>query len=308
MDAFLQNRFPATAPHKDAKDKKLFACVKKDVKGTPKVTVKKLQEEIGKKVMKSNHEPVNSYKPMTAGALGRRVQTPTGQKQNITTVMLKALKKNLNDNVQAVNTKKKSFRTDKVADYIKNNFFVKQNFASAKDKAEPQSQKSSPKGKASEIAFKQMQKSNVSNFDTENKVSVKGPGDMISEEVAGNLKIEDMTFIEKKLNAIAKIMENDFEIYDQIKEYVDIVQEEDFAEFYEHLKSPQAKLIIKNSMILERWAMFYVFFFYFNQEKANQCITHLRELVQLIHMNIFGYLKLFAHWISKYESLEVGFG
>lgn len=305
VENFLQSRFPATAPHKDLKDKKLFACARKDVKGTPKAGGKKLHDELAKKIQKSNMDLISTFKPMTASNVGRRVQTPTEAKPNITSAMLKALKKNMNDNVQIGSSKNKSFRTDKVADYIKNNFFVKHNFVTAKEKAESAGQKNSPKNRTTDAILKQLQKTNVTSFDVEPKASAKCLTDMISEEDAGNLNIEDLTFIEKKLNTIAHIMQSDFEIYDQIKEYVDIVQEESFSDFYDPLRSSQAKLAIKNSMILERWAMFFVFFFYFNQVKARQCLPLLRELVHLIHKNIFAYLKLFAHWISKFESLEV---
>jgi hypothetical protein len=44
IDGYAQTRFPATAPSKESKEKKMFAALKKEAKGTPKGT-KKLPEE-----------------------------------------------------------------------------------------------------------------------------------------------------------------------------------------------------------------------------------------------------------------------
>ena len=307
LETFIQQRFPATAPSREAKDKKLFAAYRQDIRGTPKGTkeVKKLPEDLAKKIQKTNLDILAAFKN-SAAAHGKKVQTPQQKKSGIPSAMLKAMKKPGPDGTPLV--KNKSFRADRLADYAKNNFFLKKNYFHTNDKAVDTVNKnsSSIKNKTSDAVLRHMNRVTTNSSDvgvTKGGVSVSS--EMINEDEAGNLNIEDIIFVEKRLNSIALIMEQDFEIYDQIKEYVDIVQEESFTEFFACLKSPKIRQVIKNSMILERWAMFFIFFFYFNQEQAAGIMPQLRELIQLIHRNVLTYLKMFAYWISPYEHLEV---
>lgn len=324
IDGYAQTRFPATAPSKESKEKKMFAALKKEAKGTPKGT-KKLPEELVKKIQKSNLDILNTFKNSTT-TQSKKASSPTAVlKTSLPSAMLKALKRpGTGNNIigpgesstpQA--SKNKSFRGDKLADFTKNNFFVKNNYFHPRDSkasADPgQKSTSNIKNKTTDGVLRQAGLSTSERgdkpiskmpFPTNDLADYKS-SEMIAEDDAGNLNIEDMTFVEKKLNVINSIMENDFEIYDQVKEYVDIVQEESFSEFFTVLKNTKVRQVIKNSMILERWAMFFVFFFYFNKEQAATIFSHLKELVQIVHMNSLCYLRLFAQWISPFEHLEV---
>lgn len=160
------------------------------------------------------------------------------------------------------------------------------------------------KNKTTDTIFSQLQKVKMNSSEGE-RVSSVNKEQILSEDAAGKLNIEDLIFVEKRLNAVCLKMEQDFDIYDEVKEYVDIVQEESFSEFFSSIKNSRIKMAIKNSMILERWAMFFVFFFYFNQDSAKTALIYLKELIQLAHKNILSYLGLFATWISSYENLEV---
>lgn len=305
VDAFLNQRFPATAPHKDYKDKKLFTCSRKEPKISHKVSSKKGVEDLSKKIQKSNIDLLSNMKSAQSSTIARKVQTPTEGRSHLPSSMLKALKQNMQEGYQLGSAKNKSFRSDKVVDYLRNNFFLKNSGVVGKDKSDQGSNKLVSKNKTTDGVLKQLQRANIGSAERDKKASVKTNVEMLSEKDAGKLNIEDLTFVEKKLNTIANTMSKDFEIYDQIKEYVDIIQEESFSEFFDHLKNSQVRLTIKNSMVLERWVMFFVFFFYFNQPKAKQIMNQLKELVYLVHRNSLSYLKLFSQWISKYESLEV---
>lgn len=305
VDALLNQRFAATAPHRDNKDKKLFTCSRKDQKVSHKAIAKKVPDEISKKIQRSHIDLISTFKGAQSSNLTRKIQTPTEGRSNLPSSMLKALKHNIQDVNQLGSAKNKSFKSDKISDYLRNNFFLKNSGVMSKEMADGGISKAVSNNRTTDSILKQLQRNNMTSVERGNKTISKTSLDIISEKDAAKLNIEDLTFIEKKLNSIATTMNKDFEIYDQIKEYVDIIQEENFGEFYEHLKSSQARLIIKNSMVLERWVMFFVFFFYFNQPKAKPIMHHLKELVFLVHRNSISYLKLFSQWIAKYESLEV---
>ena len=296
FDALLRQCYPATAPFRESNDKKLFGAVKKDLKGTPK-GAKKI-DDLSKKIQRSNQDILAAFKSVGIGNVNsRKIQTPTGARQMMPSGLLAGLKKPQTTASEAV-ARNKSFRTDKMNDFMKNNFFVMNKYFGNQPSSYA-SAKAGLKNKTSDEVIKHLQRTNAN-------ASEAGPTLMISEDDAGKLNLEDLTFIEKRLNGIVHIMESDFEIYDLIKEYVDIVQEENFSDFFTIIRNPKVRLVIKNSMIVERWAVFFVFYFYFNQNLADQIMIFLKELMLLVHRNILIYLKLFAHWISPFESLEVG--
>lgn len=199
--------------------------------------------------------------------------------------------------------KNKSFRNEKVAEYIKNNFFVKGSYF--KNGNPYQTNTSANKtNKLKDELIRQMNKANMSTPEA-NNLAEKQSEAMIDKEDAATLTIELLLYVENRLNTIAQTMEKDFEIYDPIKEYVDVVQEHSFSEFFSNIKCSKIKLQVKNSMILERWTLFFIFWFYFNRDMAMQNLARLKELVQWIHKNILTYLKMLSSWISKFGNLEV---
>ena len=111
------------------------------------------------------------------------------------------------------------------------------------------------------------------------------------------------------LQKILKRVKNDFEIYDYVKEYVDVVQETDFCFFWKGIElSEQSdsktnitdtmRQAVKQSLILERWAMFFIFYFYFNDKILKQHINEVKKLVQKVNENSGFILGIWGVWMS----------
>ena len=309
FERVVNDRFPATAPHKESKDRKLFSAISKITKGTPKAG-KNLLEEFSKKTQKSNIDifanqklqavPSKSVKRNPAGLVDPKPNPMVNALK-----VKKALAIETGASTGANSVKNKSFRTEKLhQEYLKNNFFLKSNFLKNSTPKEGTRTATSKNTRITEEIMKHINRTQLNESDAAKRL-LRKEDPTISEDDAGKLKIEQMTFIEKKLHNIALSIGKDFEIYDQIKEYVDIVQEENYSEFFTVIKNLKIKLLVKNSMILERWALFIIFWFYFNHELAVEHQKLLKELVQLVHKNILIYLKMFTDWISKYPGLEV---
>lgn len=305
----INDRFPATAPHKESKDRKLFNAISKITKGTPKAG-KNLLEEFSKKTQKSNIDIFANQK-LQGGPSKSVKKSPAGLADSKPSPIVNALKMKKTLAIETgastgtTSQKNKSFRTEKLQqEYLKNNFFLKNNFLKNATPKEGTRTATSKNARITEEIMKHINRTQLNESDTAKRLLRKDEV-AITEEDAGKLKIEQMTFVEKKLHNIALSIGKDFEIYDQIKEYVDIVQEENYSEFFTAIKNLKIKLLIKNSMILERWALFIIFWFYFNHELAVEHQKLLKELVQLVHKNILIYLKMFTEWISKYPGLEV---
>ena len=322
VELYLHQRFPATAPHKDAKDKKLFSAVgaKKDGRATP-TAGKKLPDELTKKVQRSNFDILAAFKSGTISQLTKKHIAPSQQKASLPQGnAVKAAKRSADTPASAndASSKQKSFRKEKLNEYLRNNFFVKNNYFGLKDaqhaplptttslaeqrSAQSPQQRSKNESKTSETGAAFLKSALQNRL---NKSSSSGET-MISEADAGRLRIEDVTFVEKRLHLLATIMEEDLEIYDEIKEYVDVVQEEDFECFYAHLRQAEVRLLVKNSLLLERWTVFFVFFFYFDLSLARLHLALLQQLLRLAHRNVLLYLRMFAFWIGNYHNLEVG--
>ena len=193
--------------------------------------------------------------------------------------------------------KNRSFRGVKASEYLKNNFFIKNAFFNAAEgenrqglnKTKPEASAVNTSGgrgmaklgqdkphsaRAEGAQFNSAlralieRNSGISQPNRDKPVSKKVDGwDADAAEVgvdvaqAEALELDDLLFVEARLQSISRILEKDLEIYDQVKEYVDIVQEVSFQDLYTVILSPKVQLLVKNSMILERWAMFFVFFF-----------------------------------------------
>ena len=308
FDRVVNDRFPATAPHKESKEKKLFSAISKITKGTPKAG-KNLLEEFSKKTQKSNIDIFANPKMhgIPSKSIKRNPALSEAKPSPIANAlkMKKPLAIETGASTGATSVKNKSFRTEKLQhDYLKNNFFLKNNFLKNSTPKEGTRNATSKNARIAEEIMKHISRTQLNESDTAKRLLRKDEV-VVTEEDAGKLKIEQMTFIEKKLHNIALTIGKDFEIYDQIKEYVDIVQEENYSEFFSVIRNIKIKLLVKNSMILERWALFFIFWFYFNHELAIEHQKLLKELVQLVHKNILIYLKMFTDWISKYPGLEV---
>lgn len=96
-----------------------------------------------------------------------------------------------------------------------------------------------------------------------------------------------------------------FEIYDYIKEYVDIVQEENFEIYYEPIKVSRYQKSLKNGLIVERWAMFFIFYFYFNEKYFRENIKSIRKLVTLLHKNCVVTLELWSEALTLTPAFKI---
>lgn len=309
VETFLNQRFPMTAPNKEGKDRKLFQATGRDIKHSAKLPKKVIAEEPSRKVVRTNIDALNALQnsvyntgskklvaPINKSALGKvgSLKGPTSA------TIVKNSKGAPVESMKNVGPGK-SFRNNKMAEYIKNNFFLKTNYKGAGKMNEP-SPKASSKNKSSEGHSRSKALNQTDgNAGSQNWKSE----EVISEADAFNMNLEDILYIEKRLNSIQEIIEKDFEIYDQVKEYVDIVQEQNYAVFFAPIKVAKLRDLVKNSMVLERWAMFFVFFYYFNQSLALENIEMLRQLVFLIHKNSLLYLRMYSQWIANSPALEV---
>ena len=114
-----------------------------------------------------------------------------------------------------------------------------------------------------------------------------------NEKLASGIKFNNLLQIEEIQGKIVHTTQKEFEIYDYIKEYVDIVQEESFEIFYEPIKVQKYQKSLKNGLIVERWAMFFMFYFYFNEK-------FFKENIKSIHIKQRSYCEP-KLWISASE-------
>lgn len=291
VESYQQQRFPITAPHNKAgSNKQQFSAhnqpVKVDNCYSPKAIFKKNSEQI-------KHNKSTKQSAQTQGSkfsnIDRMNRTGTpisqGKAQN------KSLQK-VYDSKQK-NSRNKSFRTDKVAtkinNYMKNNFFLKSSY----NNTQPggfMHENSKLKGNTkpniknlTNIDIRQQQETIEKNLI--NSLNMEDKQVMIIDKLASGIKFNILLQIEDILNKIVHTTQKDFEIYDYIKEYVDIVQEENFEIYYEPIKSPRFQKAVKNGLIIERWAMFFIFYFYFNEKYFKENIKSIRKLVSLLHKN-----------------------
>lgn len=126
----------------------------------------------------------------------------------------------------------------------------------------------------------------------------------VTEEQISNIDFGRLLKVETILYRIRGLSQKEFEIYDLVKEYVDIVQEEEFSLFYETIRQSKIREIVKQALVLERWAMFFIFFFYFNEKSFKKYEKRLKELTKTLHISALILLEFWAECISKFKSLE----
>ena len=339
VENYLQNRFPVTAPNGVSRDKKLFKAMRHNNRsGTPKylkkdqLLKKPLKGNIAlisalSQNYKSSGHPKSKYssKNLMSGKSNNYFTKERNKYQKNypkSTKHSSSKKIDLNfgnssknygqriNSSQVMNRKKKEYNKDQdsVVNYIKNNFFLKGNYNLSNSRDGNKSNKSHSRNKQKNQTHEGINKNRMSSLQKKSKKNPassyqeekKKPRFYIDESILRKMNFENLLKIETILNKICSTVKKDFEIYDHIKEYVDIVQEEEFDEFYNRIKQSNPKIIFKNSLILERWAMFFIFFFYFNEKMMKENGKIIRKLAEVLHQNLIVMLTFWYECCAKF--------
>lgn len=303
VDQILKGRFPITTPNKYLKGKKLFgvASNKKE---------EKLKDHSKKN--KTIYDVLKSNKAISNTALAKTLKYKYKNNSNLgfsTKSISKLRKKSKSKNYSSKNKEgklgsvkgntfknygaignnslisklEKSPKKEQMLNYLKNNFFVKNSYLQ-KQKNEK------PKSNTQHID----QNNSMANSGVQNKTGDNG----YSNKIRVKRGLKDINFsnlirVERFLFDLRKITHADFEIYDLVKEYVDHIQEEDFSVYFKDLSNQNLKRILKNLLLIERWAMFFIFFFYFDENELSRNKTKLKQISVYLHENC---LFLIAFW------------
>lgn len=167
-----------------------------------------------------------------------RTGTPVSQGK----VLNKSLQKVLDSKHK--NVRNKSFRTDKISEkmnnYMKNNFFLKSSYnQQSAGYVQPESSKNhtakNQKHNNKNYTSTDIRQGSDHHHDKDHMQHSMNQDDKHSiqnEKLAYGIKFNILLQIEELLNKIVLTTQKEFEIYDYIKEYVDIVQEENFEIYY----------------------------------------------------------------------------
>jgi hypothetical protein len=161
-----------------------------------------------------------------------RVGTPVSQGKTLNKSLQKVL-----DSKQKT-SKNKSFRTDKVNEkmhnYMKNNFFLKSSYNNPLSGYIHENSKSKTTKNIKNYTNIDIREQHHHNErDQMNSLNMDDAHrGILNEKLASGIKFGVLLQIEELLNKIVVTTQKGFEIYDYIKEYVDIVQEENFEIYY----------------------------------------------------------------------------
>jgi len=304
VESYIKTKFPVTAPNGKTKDKQLFLAYRKENKaGTPKYSS---IEDISKKPLKGNLALIAAL----SGVQGKKKLTPTtgallknNQKMSKSGKFYTPSNSKISRNGESKSkiSKGKSNKASKIgakslAKYSKANFFLKNNYMRSTPSSKLKARNLT--GDQLKIETEQMLVDSYHPDKAKKKVVY------ISDEQAQNFEPDRILAVEEILHKINLVLEQEFEIYDLIKEYVDIVQELEFGELYLPIKQSKVKDIIKRALILERWAMFFIFFFYFNEEVLEEKGDEIKLLAKVIHHNSLLILEFWSDNLSKRKGVE----
>lgn len=327
VENYLQNRFPVTAPNAKAKDKKLFKAFKANRSGTPKY--KKGEQTFNKKPLRGNlalitalnknyKAPNKRYTPKYSVGKNKLSSKFSSIKSGKGVYSGSKSTKHSSSKVIDLKFQKKKQRSgnyheapqgENVANYLKNNFFLKNNYRKLMKNAPRNRSSSRAKIRGNYTAQpgnkdKTTKEKLVADSYSRVKQQKKKKINYVSEKKLKKLDFKNLLKVESILNKISTIVKSDFEIYDHVKTYVDVVQEEEFSDFYTSIKQIKVKQIMKNCLILERWAMFFIFFFYFNEDVLKKNAKLIRNLTSILHQNVLMCFEFWKEMASRYTSCK----
>lgn len=117
-------------------------------------------------------------------------------------------------------------------------------------------------------------------------------------------KIEQL---QQSLFCFQKILSENWDTYDTIREYVDMIQEENFDNLFRFVKNRHLKNTIKDGFLLERWTVLVIF--YLQLEKKHKILKQvIFNIITLICDNLVIYLLYIErHSKGKLERRSIQF-
>ena len=110
--------------------------------------------------------------------------------------------------------------------------------------------------------------------------------------------------IEQFLYAFLEVFEKNSDPYDLIREYVDYIQDRSFNEFNNIIIEKRFNRIIRENVILERWAIFLIFYI-FLEKKTQVSKNIILRIAVSIYQNFIFYLKLISMEMESISDIQV---
>ena len=110
--------------------------------------------------------------------------------------------------------------------------------------------------------------------------------------------------IEKFLYGFLEIFEKNNDPYDLIREYVDYIQDRSFNEFNNIITEKRFNKIIRENVILERWAIFLIFYI-FLEKKTKVSKNIILRISVSIYQNFIFFLKLISMEMESIPNIQV---
>lgn len=264
-------------------------------KGHPKKRDSLSQKKSGKKYSnKSNHKFEEKKKDLfDINVFNSDINYRTKEKMKI---------KKIKNNEKQVYKKKKKIKSFNKKKKIVKNLFIDVDEVNNTKKNED-FPKTVPNKKKSLIVF--MNEKKVFPKTTKNNKNFKIMSNITKINNLLNYK-KKIIKITSQLNILWEIIQSKNDPYNIIREYVDIIQEDNFDCLIRFIEDKEIKRMFKESFIFERWTLLIVFYLFL--EKKNKLINPIIfEIIKTICQNFELYLRFIYNELNDNDDLKNNF-